>query len=144
MKKKTFGALIAGGFLGATLGVLFAPRKGSDTRKILGEKVDDLAQKAKDIDYEDLRIQLEDKISDIKCELKELDKEKVFEIAKQKSEMLKKKVEELAIIAKEKATPVVNDAIEDLRKSVIKTTKEIINKLEEKDKDKKEKEKKEK
>ena len=39
-------------------------------------------------------------------------------------------------MAKEKATPVVEDAIEDLRKSAIKATKEITKKLEAKDKKK--------
>lgn len=139
MKKKTLGALVTGGALGAALGILFAPRKGSETRKILGEKLEELSKKVKEIDYEDLRIQIEEKIEEIRDEIKDLDKEKVLEIAKEKSEVLKNKIEEVSALAKEKATPVVNDAIEDLRKSAIKATKEITKKLEEKDPKKKEK-----
>ena len=59
-------------------------------------------------------------------------KEKVLEIAKEKSEELKVKLEELADYAKEKATPVIEEKVEELRKSLIKVTKEITNKLEEK------------
>ena len=85
MKKKTLGALVTGGALGATLGILFAPRKGSETRKILGEKLEELSKKVKEIDYEDLRIQIEEKIEEIRDEIKDLDKEKVLEIAKEKA-----------------------------------------------------------
>ncbi len=137
MKKKTLGSLVAGVALGAGLGILFAPKKGSETRKELGEKLDTLCKKAKEIDYEDIRIQVEDKISEIKEEIKELDKEKVLEIAKEKSEQIKNKIDELAKLAKKKATPVIESAIEDLRKAAIKQTKEITKKLEAKQPEKK-------
>lgn len=137
MKKNNLGTLLAGAAIGAGLGVLFAPKKGSETRKLLGEKIDELCKKVKDIDYEDVRIQIEDKIAEIKEEIADLDKEKALEIAKAKSENIKKKIDELAKLAKAKATPVVEQAVEDLRKTAIKATKEITKKLENKDPKKK-------
>ena len=137
MKKKTFGTLVTGAAIGAGLGLLFAPRKGSETRKILSDKIDYLCKKVKEIDYEDVRIQIEERIAEIKDELQDLDKEKVLEIAKAKSEEIKVKIDELAKYAKKKATPVVESAVEDLRKAAIKATKEITKKLEGKDKKKK-------
>lgn len=137
MKKKTLGALITGTVVGAGLGLFFAPRKGSETRKLVGKKLDELSKKVKDLDYDDVKMQIEEKISEIKDELSDLDKEKALEIAKEKAEVIKKKIEELSKLAKDKATPVVESAVEDLRKTAIKATKEITKKLEEKDPKKK-------
>ena len=39
-KKKGFGKFLAGALVGAGLGVLFAPKKGSETRKELKLKMD--------------------------------------------------------------------------------------------------------
>ncbi len=137
MKKNNLGTLLAGAAIGAGLGLLFAPKKGSETRKLLGQKIDELCKKVKEIDYEDVRIQIEDKIAEIKEEITDLDREKVLEIAKTKSENIKNKIDELAKLAKAKATPVVEQAVEDLRKTAIKATKEITKKLENKDPKKK-------
>lgn len=129
--KKRLGTLLTGATLGAVLGVFFAPRKGEETRKIAGEKLEELKKKAKEVDYNEIMNNIDEKIDELREEIKNLDKEKALEIAKEKGETIKAKIEELAKVSKEKATPVVKDAIEDLRKTAIKTTKEITKKLEE-------------
>lgn len=139
MKKKTVGSLLVGTLAGIGIGVLFAPRKGSETRKLLSKKLDDLCKQVKELDYEEVKVQIEEKINEIKDDLSDLDKEKALELAKEKANQIKIKIEELAAYAKDKATPVIENAIEDLRKTAIKATKEITKKLEEKDPKKKEK-----
>ncbi|MBQ9013019.1 MAG: YtxH domain-containing protein [Bacilli bacterium] len=131
-KKSNFGKFVLGAAVGATLGVLFAPKSGKETRKELAKKFDELIEKVKEIDVKEVREEIEKKANEIIKELKELDKEKVLKIAKQKSKELKEKANELVEYAKEKATPVVEEAAENLRLKAIDATKKVLAKLESK------------
>ena len=133
-KKKGWGKFLAGAAIGAGLGILFAPKKGSETRRELKEKLDELANKVKGIDMDDVKESIELKIEEIKMELADLDKEKVLKIAKEKGNALKKKSEELVSLAVEKGTPVLQKAAEEVREKTIIVVKEVLNKLEKKDK----------
>lgn len=129
-KKKGYGKLLAGVAIGAGLGVLFEPKKGSDTRRELKEKIDEMLEKAKNIDKQEVKNNIENKISEIKKELEDLDKEKVLKIAKQKAKDIEKKAEELVEYAIEKGTPILENAASSIREKAIVVTKEILNKLE--------------
>ncbi len=129
-KKSGLGKFIAGAAVGAGLGILFAPKKGSETRAILKEKIEDLVDKIKDIDAADIKHEFDKKIKDIKKELADLDKEKVLEIAKEKAEDLKEKAQDLVDLAVEKGTPVLKKAAMEVREKAIDVTKEVLKKLE--------------
>ena len=122
-KKKGMGKFVAGAMIGAGLGVLFAPKKGSETRKELKMKLDELVANLKNIDVEEVKADIEDKILDIKDSLADLDKEKVLEMAK-------KKAEELVDLAVEKGTPVLKKTAEDVKTKTIEVLEETIKKLE--------------
>ena len=64
-KKSGVGKFLLGAAVGAGLGILFAPQKGSDTRKMLKEKMDELIKKAKNIDVEEVKDNIQLKISEI-------------------------------------------------------------------------------
>lgn len=131
-KKSGFGKFIAGALVGGALGVLFAPKKGSETRKDLAKKMKELVEQVKKIDIEEVKDTFFEKIEDIETELKSLDKEKVLKMAKQTAKELKQLSEDLLKYAKEKGTPVLEKAAKDVKEKVIEVTKEALEKLEEK------------
>ena len=112
MSKKGTGKFILGAAIGAGLALLFAPAKGSETRKQLAKKFDELKNKIQEIDLEEVKDDLENKIEEIKSELEDLNKEKVLKIAKEKAKDIKNKTEEIVELAVEKGTPVVWELIE--------------------------------
>ena len=129
-KKFGVGKFLAGAALGAGLGILFAPKSGSETRKELKKKMDDLVAQIKDIDVEEVKRDFDKKVAEIKDGLADLDREKVLEIAKEKGNDLKEKAQELVEMAKEKGTPMLKKSAQDVLENVIKVSKEAIKKLE--------------
>lgn len=134
MSKKGFGKFLAGASLGAGLALLFAPKKGSETRQELKLKLDELWIKAKNVDTDEVKETFQKKVDEIKKELSDLDKEKAIDLAKKKSEDLKKQCEELLKLAKEKGTPVLEGVAKDIKKKAIVVTKEVLKKLEDSNK----------
>ena len=129
---KRFGTFVTGVAVGAVLGILFAPKKGSETRADLKEAYDELVSKIKDIDMEEVKLAVSNKIADIKESLSELDKEKVLAIAKEKGAILKEKCEYLIQYAKEKGIPAVEKTAKNLKDKTVEATKEVSKKIEEK------------
>lgn len=104
MSKKGTGKLILGAGLGAGLALLFAPKKGSELREDLKCKINELVNKAKEVDTEEVKENLENKIDEIKKELEDLDKEK--------------------------GTPVLEKTAKDVKKQAANVCREVLKKLE--------------
>ena len=128
-KRIGVGAFVAGAAVGAGLGVLFAPKKGEDTRKELKAKLDEMVNHIKNIDVAEVKKEFDEKVNEIRMELVDLDKQKVLEIAKEKANKLKTKAQELVNLAIEKGTPVLKKTANDVLDNVIKVSKETQKKL---------------
>ena len=130
MKKRDLGILAAGAVAGAGLGILFAPKSGKENREELKKKMEELLDKVKNINSDDIKKNFNKKIKEIEKDIKSLDKEQVKEIAKKKSEEIKTKLNDLVSLAKEKGDEALEKTTKELREKAINVTKDVLNKLE--------------
>lgn len=128
-KKGTLGFL-GGALVGLGLGFLFAPKSGEETRKELASQISNLWDKVRGMDANEIKDKLENKLKEIEAGLKDLDKEKVLSIAKEKARALKDKTEELVNMAKDAGKPVIEDTALSIKKGLANVTREVLNKLE--------------
>ncbi len=129
-KRSGLGKFIAGLAVGAGLGILFAPKKGSETRAELKEKIEELYVKAKELDMDDVKENIEIKIAELKQSMAELDKEKVLEFAKEKAALIKDKCDDLVRYVVEKGTPVMEKTANAVREKATEVSNEVVEKLE--------------
>ena len=132
MSKRGLGKLALGAGIGASLALLFAPKKGSDLRNDIKNKISEFMKNVDDMTVSEIKDEFTTKIDEIKTGLNELDKETVLKVAKKKGNELKDKANELVELAKEKGTPVLEGIADDLKEKTISACQNVIDKLEEK------------
>jgi len=129
MSKKGFGKFMLGAGLGASLALLFAPKKGSDLRRDIKRKLDDFMCDVNKMTIEDVKKEFAKKVDEVKEGIESLDKEKVLKTAKKKASELKEKASELVELAKEKGTPVLEGIANDLKDKTISVAEDVIKKI---------------
>lgn len=134
MKKRGMGKFVIGAGLGAALGLLFAPKKGEETRSDLKKSLDDLLTKVKNTSAEDVKETVELKINEIKEGIAKLDKETVLEEAKKQAKKLQEAASELVDYAVEKGTPVIEASATAVKNKVAEVSKEVTKKLKKEEK----------
>lgn len=135
MSKNGFGKFVVGASIGAAVTALFTTKKGKEYQAKIVDLCNEMLDKAKNIDAEDVKNAVECKVNEIKLELADLDAEKVKEIAIRKAKDIEAKASDLVDYAVEKGTPVVEEMAKNLKKEAIKATKVVLKKLEESSKE---------
>ena len=122
---KTQNILLLGA--GVVIGLLLAPKKGSESYDELKDKVNELYLQAKELKMNDVK----DKIEDIKIEVSKLDYNKSKEIVTQRSEAIKEKLNKVISDLQENKDiqPAVAGAIDKTEKAI----NDIIDYLDEND-----------
>ena len=129
-KKRNF---LLGAGLGLGLGLLFAPKSGKETREDLVKKINELCEKAKDIDVEEVKSAIIVKAKELENTIKDLDKETAKQMIVDKSKQIGIKAQELVDLAREKGTPIVEKTAKELKAKTVKVLKDTAEKLDEKD-----------
>ena len=127
-----FRSFATGALIGAGLGILLAPKEGSETRQDLKKSLDNLVDTIKNIDIEETKAAFFNKVNEIKNELSNLDEESAKELAEEKIQIVEEKCDELIEEAKKIETPIVEKAATEVKKNVTASLKEVVNELEEK------------
>lgn len=119
------GKLIAGIGIGTVIGMLLAPKKGSELREDLKEKSQELYDKAQNMTKEDFEDLINNTIEEIKLAIDEFDVEEFKESTGTKLAEVKVKLEQLASSVKS------SDEYANFKASVAKVSSDLTNKLDE-------------
>lgn len=133
MKKenvKIMAALTGGIVLGGTLGVLFAPRKGSETREKIKLTFVNLKNKVSKIEEEDIKYYIEKKLNEIDDDIEVLEGTLEFKKAKKQAKKVIKKINKLIDYTTKKGYDEFEDLITDLKGKASEISEEILTNLE--------------
>ncbi len=126
-KKRNF---LLGAGVGVCLGLLFAPKSGKETRKDLADSINELIEKAKEIDVEEVKNTIIVKAKELQTTIKDLDKETAKQMVIDKANDIKIKAQELVDLAIEKGTPVVEKTAKKVKNKTAELLKNTASKLE--------------
>ncbi len=133
MKKenvKIMAALTGGIVLGGTLGVLFAPRKGSETREKIKLTFVNLKNKVSKIEEEDIKYYIEKKLNEIDDDIEVLEGTLEFKKAKKQAKKVIKKINKLIDYTTKKGYDEFEDLITELKEKASEISEEILTNLE--------------
>lgn len=120
-----FGKFLAGVGIGTLVGMLLAPKKGSELRQDLKDKSQELYDKAQNMTKEDVESLINNTIEEIKIAIDEFDVEEFKETTATKLNQVKDKLENLATSVKS------SDEYANFKEAVTKVTKDLTNSLSE-------------
>lgn len=133
MKKenlKILTALGTGVVIGGITGLLFAPRKGSETRAKIKDCLLDLKVRLQGVDKKSVKEYIEKKLDELDIDLAKLDMEVEYKKARKQAKKVIKKINKLIKYTKKKGMDEFEDLIEELKEKAEEIGEEILTNLE--------------
>ena len=128
------GKFIAGVGIGTVIGMLLAPKKGSELRQDLKDKSQELYDKAQNMTKEDIETLVNNTIEEIKQAIEEFDLDEFKEATGAKLSNLKDKLEQLANSIKSSDEYAnFKEAVKKVSTDLTSTISEIKTKIQDKD-----------
>ena len=128
------GKFIAGVGIGTVIGMLLAPKKGSELRQDLKDKSQELYDKAQNMTKEDIETLVNNTIEEIKQAIEEFDLDEFKEATGAKLSNLKDKLEQLANSIKSSDEYAnFKEAVNKVSTDLTSTISEIETKIQDKD-----------
>ena len=128
------GKFIAGVGIGTVIGMLLAPKKGSELRQDLKDKSQELYDKAQNMTKEDIETLVNNRIEEIKQAIEEFDLDEFKEATGAKLSNLKDKLEQLANSIKSSDEYAnFKEAVNKVSTDLTSTISEIKTKIQDKD-----------
>ena len=128
------GKFIAGVGIGTVIGILLAPKKGSELRQDLKDKSQELYDKAQNMTKEDIETLVNNTIEEIKQAIEEFDLDEFKEATGAKLSNLKDKLEQLANSIKSSDEYAnFKEAVNKVSTDLTSTISEIKTKIQDKD-----------
>lgn len=131
MSQGRFRSFFTGALVGAGLGILLAPKEGSETRNNLKKSFSLLVDTIKDIDVEESKAILFNKVTEIKEELSSIHSDLAKETAKEKVEIITEKCNELVSDAREIGAPVVEKVALEVKSGAVHLLEDFLEELNE-------------
>lgn len=129
-KLKLLSAITGGMLIGGTLGIIFAPRKGSETRQKIKLTFVNLKNKVSNIDEKDVKHYIEKKLNDIDNDIELLENTLEFKKAKKQAKKIIKKINKLITYTTKKGYEEFQELIIDLKEKANEISEEILTNLE--------------
>ncbi len=130
MNQSKFGHFLTGALIGVGLGVLLAPKAGTETRENLRKSFKDLTDTIKNIDIERTKIDFLQRLSNIQEELAKLNANEAVKEIQAKSLMIEKECDELVKESQKEELPSVEKAALEMKQKTKALADEMIEKIE--------------
>lgn len=130
MSQSRLRNFVTGALIGVGLGILFAPREGSETRKKLKESFEELSDTVKNIDIDDTKEQILKKIENIKKQISSIKLEDAKKILTEKKELIEEKCDNIIYDVEASTIPAVIETTKKVKNKSDKILDDVIEELE--------------